>query len=124
MTDGTAAFKYMPSQINGVLRENRHTKQKYDGSHKGSSYPVAAASNKHMPLALSVLDQSPVPEGFAPGDALRNSIDLARLADDLGYTRYWVAEHHGRPVSHAPALKSLSAPSPQPPHVSGSAAEA
>jgi luciferase family oxidoreductase group 1 len=29
------------------------------------------------------------------GDALRNSIDLARLADSLGYTRYWVAEHHG-----------------------------
>jgi luciferase family oxidoreductase group 1 len=58
---------------------------------------VVAASNKHMPLVLSVLDQSPVPEGFTPGDALRNSIDLAQLADDLGYMRYWVAEHHGTP---------------------------
>lgn len=48
-----------------------------------------------MALKLSVLDQSPVPEGLTPGDALRNSIDLARLADDLGYERYWVAEHHG-----------------------------
>jgi luciferase family oxidoreductase group 1 len=48
-----------------------------------------------MALQLSVLDQSPVPEGCSPGDALRNSIDLARLADDLGYHRYWVAEHHG-----------------------------
>lgn len=48
-------------------------------------------------LTLSVLDQSPVPEGFTPGDALRNTIDLAQLADTLGYARYWVAEHHGTP---------------------------
>ena len=46
-------------------------------------------------LRLSVLDQSPIPEGCSEGDALRNTIDLARLADRLGYTRYWVAEHHG-----------------------------
>jgi luciferase family oxidoreductase group 1 len=48
-----------------------------------------------MKLRLSILDQSPIPEGSSAGDALRNSIDLARLADGLGYTRYWVAEHHG-----------------------------
>ena len=46
-------------------------------------------------MLLSVLDQSPIPEGSTAGDALRNSIDLAQLADSLGYTRYWVAEHHG-----------------------------
>src|SRR5580698_8626828 len=46
-------------------------------------------------LRLSILDQSPIPEGSDAGDALRNSIDLARLADGLGHTRYWVAEHHG-----------------------------
>jgi len=46
-------------------------------------------------LRLSILDQSPVPEGSSAGDALRNTLDLARLADRLGYTRYWVAEHHG-----------------------------
>ena len=50
------------------------------------------------PLRLSVLDQSPIPEGSGGGDALRNSIDLARLADELGYDRYWVAEHHGTPA--------------------------
>ena len=50
-----------------------------------------------MALALSILDQSPIPEGASPGDALRNSIDLAQLADTLGYRRYWVAEHHGTP---------------------------
>ena len=48
-----------------------------------------------MPLRLSVLDQSPIPEGASLGDALRNTIDLARLTDALGYTRYWLAEHHG-----------------------------
>lgn len=45
-------------------------------------------------MRLSVLDQSPVPEGVSPGQALRNSIDLAQHADRLGYHRYWVAEHH------------------------------
>ncbi|MDQ6665282.1 MAG: LLM class flavin-dependent oxidoreductase [Acidobacteriota bacterium] len=49
-------------------------------------------------MSLSVLDQSPIPEGSTSGDALRNSIDLARLAEDLGYARYWVAEHHGTPA--------------------------
>ena len=49
-------------------------------------------------LRLSVLDQSPIPEGSAGGDALRNSVDLAKLADKLGYARYWVAEHHGTPA--------------------------
>src|SRR5271166_5087801 len=48
-----------------------------------------------MSLRISVLDQSPIPEGSSTGDALRNSIDLARLADELKYSRYWVAEHHG-----------------------------
>jgi luciferase family oxidoreductase group 1 len=48
-------------------------------------------------LKLGVLDQSPIPDGRPAGAALRNSIDLARLADELGYHRYWVAEHHGTP---------------------------
>jgi luciferase family oxidoreductase group 1 len=43
---------------------------------------------------LSVLDVSPVPAGTTPSQALANSVDLARLADRLGYTRYWLAEHH------------------------------
>jgi luciferase family oxidoreductase group 1 len=45
-----------------------------------------------------VLDQSPVPEGSTGADALGNTIDLARLSDELGYNRYWVAEHHGGPM--------------------------
>ncbi len=46
------------------------------------------------PLRLSVLDQSPVPDGSTPADALANSLDLARHVDRLGYTRLWYSEHH------------------------------
>src|SRR5579863_634115 len=43
---------------------------------------------------LSVLDISPVPSGSSSSDALRNTLDLAKLTDALGYRRYWLAEHH------------------------------
>ena len=45
-------------------------------------------------VPLSVLDLSPVTTGSSGAAALRNSLDLAELADRLGYTRYWLAEHH------------------------------
>ena len=48
-------------------------------------------------MRISVLDQSPIPEGSTPGQALRNSIELAQVAERSGYYRYWVAEHHGTP---------------------------
>ena len=51
-----------------------------------------------MSLRLSVLDQSPIAEGSTGATALRNSIDLARCAEQAGYHRYWVAEHHGTPM--------------------------
>jgi len=44
--------------------------------------------------SLSVLDLSPVSAGSTSTEALRNTVDLAQLADTLGYTRYWLAEHH------------------------------
>ncbi len=57
-------------------------------------------------MLLSVLDQSPVPEGSSPADALRHSLELAVLADRLGYHRYWCAEHHASPfqAGAAPAI--------------------
>jgi len=59
-----------------------------------------------MTLPLSVLDLAPIPAGSPPGQAVRNSLDLARLADRLGFTRYWVAEHHSIPgvASTAPEV--------------------
>jgi luciferase family oxidoreductase group 1 len=47
-----------------------------------------------MVFPLSVLDLSPVDSGSSSGQALQNTIKLAQLADRLGYTRYWLAEHH------------------------------
>ncbi|MHA4791026.1 LLM class flavin-dependent oxidoreductase, partial [Klebsiella pneumoniae] len=58
-------------------------------------------------LRLSVLDQSPVAEGSTGAQALRNTIDLARHADRLGYHRYWVAEHHGGVSLAGPAPEVL-----------------
>jgi len=48
----------------------------------------------HPPLALSVLDQSPILAGFTAVQAVQQTIELAQLAERLGYRRYWLAEHH------------------------------
>jgi luciferase family oxidoreductase group 1 len=56
-------------------------------------------------IKLSVLDQSPVSDGYTSADALRNTIELARMADKLGYERYWIAEHH--------AIATLASPAPE-----------
>ena len=56
-------------------------------------------------IPLSVLDLSVVTTGTPPSQALRNSIDLARHADGLGYVRYWLAEHHN--------LASVASPAPE-----------
>ncbi|HUB03709.1 MAG TPA: LLM class flavin-dependent oxidoreductase [Solirubrobacteraceae bacterium] len=61
-------------------------------------------------MRLSVLDQSPISEGSTGVDALHNTIDLARLADELGYHRYWVAEHHGGPMLAGGSPEALIGP--------------
>ena len=48
-------------------------------------------------VPLSVLDLSPIIEGGDAGQALRNSLDLARHVEALGYQRFWMAEHHNLP---------------------------
>ena len=48
-------------------------------------------------LPLSVLDLSPITEGRDAGQSLRNSADLARHVEALGYRRFWMAEHHSMP---------------------------
>jgi luciferase family oxidoreductase group 1 len=49
------------------------------------------------PVALSILDLSPICEGGDAGQSFRNSLALAQHGERLGYRRYWLAEHHGMP---------------------------
>lgn len=56
-------------------------------------------------LRLSVLDQSPVAAGSDAGEALQRSIELARWVDGLGYTRFWMSEHH--------AMETLACTAPE-----------
>jgi luciferase family oxidoreductase group 1 len=48
-------------------------------------------------IPFSVLDLSPITRGSNAGQSLRNSLDLARHTESLGYLRYWLAEHHSMP---------------------------
>jgi luciferase family oxidoreductase group 1 len=48
-------------------------------------------------MRVSVLDLAPITEGSDAATALRNTLDLARHAERLGYARYWIAEHHNMP---------------------------
>jgi luciferase family oxidoreductase group 1 len=60
---------------------------------------------KRSGLKLSVLDQSPVAAGSTSGQALQNSIELARVVDGLAYTRFWMSEHH--------AMETLACTAPE-----------
>jgi len=57
-------------------------------------------------VPLSVLDLSPVAAGTTSGQALRHTTELAKRVEELGYRRFWVAEHHNMPAiaSSAPAV--------------------
>ena len=58
-----------------------------------------------MTLRIGVLDQSPVISGHTPAQAIAETVALARLAEELGYHRYWLAEHH--------AIAALADPCPE-----------
>jgi len=58
-----------------------------------------------MTVRLSVLDQSPIVSGGSAADALRATVALAQCADQLGYHRYWLAEHHN--------MRGLADPCPE-----------
>ena len=58
-----------------------------------------------MKLRLGILDQSPVVSGHSPAQAVGETVALARLAEELGYHRYWLAEHH--------AIAALADPCPE-----------
>ena len=56
-------------------------------------------------LRLSVLDQSPIADGSSAGEALARSVDLAQHVEALGYTRFWMSEHH--------AMQTLACAAPE-----------
>lgn len=62
------------------------------------------------PIALSVLDQSPIRSGGTAAQALQETFELARLADRMGYHRYWLAEHHASPGLAGSAPEVLIGP--------------
>ncbi|MDQ6617986.1 MAG: LLM class flavin-dependent oxidoreductase [Actinomycetota bacterium] len=62
-----------------------------------------------MVIALSILDQSPVPSGSTAAEAVRDTLALARAADRLGYRRYWLAEHHNTTSMAGSAPEILAA---------------
>src|SRR6202140_4776087 len=83
------------------MRTFRRSKVSHDAGFPASRLRIICCR-----MRVSVLDLSPVTTGGSGAAALRNSIDLAKLADRLGYTRYWVAEHHNLPsvASTAPDI--------------------
>ena len=68
-------------------------------------HPICVMETRKPGLNLSILDQSPVPAGSTPAQALQNSIELARHVDRLGYKRYWMSEHH--------AMETLACTAPE-----------
>ncbi|MCM3669288.1 LLM class flavin-dependent oxidoreductase [Mesobacillus maritimus] len=54
-------------------------------------------------MKLSILDQAPISSGYTAKQALEASVKLARAGEELGYTRYWIAEHHDLPGLACPA---------------------
>ncbi|MFJ8943190.1 LLM class flavin-dependent oxidoreductase [Streptomyces sp. NPDC102395] len=87
-----------PERTPGGTRTPADERRAADGI-RGEAYGAA-------PTPLSVLDLVTVGSGRTAGDALRTSVELARLAESRGFHRYWVAEHHSMPgvASSSPAV--------------------
>lgn len=60
-------------------------------------------------MKLSILDQSPLTSGNSPQQALQASMQLAKGGEQLGYSRYWIAEHHDFPGLTCPAPEVMLA---------------
>ena len=74
-----------------------------------------------MKIPCSVLDLAPVGSGGTSTETLRNTVKLAKLAEELGYTRFWLAEHHGMPGIASSSPEVLIATSRRRPNASVSA---
>src|SRR5690606_26555975 len=102
----------LASRAKGSVNSNRGMKRLFDnalGNHATSQEEalrircvvqyrkITVLRGSAMKIPLSVLDLAPIGTGFTSTQALTNTIRLAQLAEKLGYTRYWLAEHHGMP---------------------------
>ncbi len=70
---------------------------------------MPSSSSSPFRIPLSILDLSPICEGGDAGESFRNSLALAQHAEQLGYARYWLAEHHGMPGIASAATSTLLA---------------
>lgn len=73
-----------------------------DGSRQDVRQDVRGVARGTAPAPLSILDLATVGAGYTAGQALAASTELARGAEQWGYHRFWVAEHHGMPGWPAP----------------------
>ena len=70
---------------------------------------MPSSSSSPFRTPLSILDLSPICEGGDAGQSFRNSLALAQHAEQLGFSRYWLAEHHGMPGIASAATSTLLA---------------
>lgn len=61
------------------------------------SQAVPAAKSPLADIPFSLLELAPVRHGASIGDTLRASLQYAKVADELGFNRFWFAEHHNMP---------------------------
>ncbi|MER7669203.1 LLM class flavin-dependent oxidoreductase [Kitasatospora sp. NPDC096128] len=80
--------------------------QQEHGTGPGASEAIRATARGTAPAPLSILDLATVGVGYTPSEALAATTELARRAEQWGYHRFWVAEHHGMPgvASSTPAV--------------------
>jgi luciferase family oxidoreductase group 1 len=80
-------------------------KNKEKLSSKPTSFK-AVVKQGNAPVPLSILDVATTGKGYSASEAINNSIDLAKFADQRGFARYWVAEHHSMPAvsTSSPAM--------------------
>ena len=90
-------------------------------SARGPAEPNGRRGVSSARVPLDVLDLVPISSGSSAAEALRNTIDLAGRAEELGYRRYWFAEHHLNPgvAGTSPALLIAIVAGHHPDHPSG-----
>ncbi|CAN5199226.1 LLM class flavin-dependent oxidoreductase [soil metagenome] len=71
--------------------------------------PAPHVPNPASPMKLSILDPLVLPRGSTSGDALRSAIGMAQQAERLGFTRYWIVEHHDVAFEANPAPEVFAA---------------